>query len=106
MKSIILCLILTGVVFGADTEDIFFGRIDRGLIRDKRVSVSGYINATGCEASPCKLMAYRWFGSTKVLFILNFPDKFAPFVKRKRVLDPIRVSCVAISDFEYSECYL
>ncbi|GHV01180.1 hypothetical protein AGMMS49521_0820 [Campylobacterota bacterium] len=67
--------------------------------------MSGYVNATGCEKTPCRLMAYRWIDGAKVLFILNFPDRFQPFVSRKVVLDPIRVSCVAISDFEYSECY-
>jgi hypothetical protein len=105
MKSLFSSLILTCLLFSADTEDIFFGRVDRGAIRNKRVSVSGFIEATGCEQTPCKLTVYRWFDATKVLFILNFPDRFAPFVKRKRVLDPIRVSCVALSDFEYSECY-
>ncbi|MDR2152084.1 MAG: hypothetical protein LBO72_04630 [Helicobacteraceae bacterium] len=101
-----MILILACALFCADTKDIFFGEVDRGTLRGERVSVSGFVDATGCESAPCKVMAYRWFGSTKVLFILSFPDRFAPFVKRKRVLDPIRASCVMISDFEYSECYI
>ncbi|MDR1452009.1 MAG: hypothetical protein LBI57_06765 [Helicobacteraceae bacterium] len=105
MRSFIISLILTSVIFGADTEDIFLGRFDRGRLRGERVAVSGFVNATAREGSPYKITAYRWLGSIKVIFILNFSDKFAPFAKRKRVLDPIRVSCVMVSDFEYSECY-
>jgi hypothetical protein len=105
MKSIFLGFIVTCALFCADTSDIFFGVVDRAAVRGKRVSISGFVNATGCEASPCKMTAYRWFGDAKVIFILNFPDRFAPFVKRKRVLDPIRVNCEMVSDFEYSACY-
>ncbi|GHV58947.1 hypothetical protein FACS1894103_1370 [Campylobacterota bacterium] len=82
------------------------GYKDRSTLREKRVSVSGYVNATGCEQTPCKLMAYRWIEGAKVLFILNFDDRFIPFVSRKRVLDPVRVSCIMTSDFEYRECLL
>ncbi|MDR0664823.1 MAG: hypothetical protein LBF86_04795 [Helicobacteraceae bacterium] len=106
MKSLFFGLILAYALFSAETEDIFFGLVNRGDLRGERVSVSGFVNATGCEKLPCKIMAYRWLGSTKVLFILNFPNKFAPIARRKRALDPVRVSCVMISDFEYSECYL
>ena len=104
MKSLFCLFILTSSLFCADTTDIFLGFKDRSALREKRVSVSGFVNAAGCEKAPCKLMAYRWIGSTKVLFILNFDDRFTPFVSRKRVLDPIRVSCVMTSDFEYREC--
>ncbi|GHS87678.1 hypothetical protein FACS189487_04280 [Campylobacterota bacterium] len=108
MKSFIIALILTALAFdtafSADTLDIYYGKINRADVRGKRVSVSGFVNATGCEQTPCKLMAYRWFEDAKVLFILNFPDRFAPFVRKKRVLDPIRVNCVMKSDFEYTDC--
>ncbi|MDR2905899.1 MAG: hypothetical protein LBU73_08095 [Helicobacteraceae bacterium] len=99
-----LALFFGANMIAADTEDIYYGKINRGSVRGKRVSVSGFVNATGCEKLPCKIMGYRWFADAKVLFILNFPDRFAPFVSRKRVLDPIRVNCVMKSDFEYVDC--
>lgn len=105
MRSFVLGLFLSASLFGADTLDIFWGKVDRSELRGKRVSISGYVNATGCEGLPCKLMAYRWIEGAKVLFLLEFQDRFQPYVARKRVLDPIRVHCVMISDFEYGDCF-
>ncbi|MGE4294430.1 MAG: hypothetical protein AB7E49_01865 [Campylobacterales bacterium] len=92
-------------MLAADTQELFLGKVDRGELRGKRVSMSGYVNATGCEKLPCRLMAYRWIDGAKVLFILEFQDRFQPYASRKRVLDPIRVHCVAVSDFEYKDCF-
>lgn len=99
-----LIIIFLSSVVASDTNDIFLGKVDRSTLRGKMVSISGKVNATGCEKLPCKLMGYRWFDNTKVLFILEFEDRFAPFVKRKRVLDPIHAHCIMVSDFEYKEC--
>lgn len=96
---------LCGSLLASDTLDIFWGKVDRSELRGKRVSISGYVNATGCEQLPCKLMAYRWIDSAKVLFLLEFQPRFQPYVARKRVLDPIRVHCVMASDFEYKDCF-
>lgn len=104
-KSLFLLLFVPLIIFASDTIDIFKGTVDRSTLRGKRVSISGNVNATGCDKLPCKIMAYRWFDNTKVLFIMEFQDRFEPFVSRKRVLDPIHAHCIMISDFEYSDCY-
>jgi hypothetical protein len=104
MKSFFLAVIVTTSLFCAETVNIFLGNLDRAALRSKRVSISGQVERTGCDALPCALMGGRFIENAKVLFILRFPDQFQPYVKRKRVLDPIRVNCVMVSDFEYEDC--
>lgn len=104
MQKILLVSFFICALVASDTQNIFLGKVDRSTLRGKMVSVSGKVNATGCDKLPCKLMAYRWINDTKVLFILEFEDRFAPYVKRKRVLDPIHAHCIMVGDFEYNQC--
>ena len=105
MKTVTFLLISALFLYGSDTLDIFWGHVDRSELRGNRVSLSGKVNATGCEELPCRLMAYRWIEGAKVLFLLEFRDRFAPMVSRKKVLDPIHAHCIMVSDFEYNDCF-
>jgi hypothetical protein len=105
MKTVATLLILALFLQADDTLDIFWGRVDRGDLRGSRVTLSGQVNATGCEETPCRLMAYRWIEGAKVLFLLEFREPFTPYVARKKVLDPVHAHCIMVSDFEYNDCF-
>ncbi|MCV6606666.1 MAG: hypothetical protein OIF32_00505 [Campylobacterales bacterium] len=71
---------------------------------DTRVTISGFVDATGCEKLPCKLRIKQKVRGVFVLMTLTFKDLHQKEVSRKRVLDPIVSSCIYKTPFKYEEC--
>lgn len=103
-KNAFIIIILFSFIIADDVKEIFLGELDRGSLNGKRVTVSGFVKATGCEKIPCKLRIKRRVKNAYVILNLTFKDIHQKEVSRKKVLDPIFASCVYIDPFHYEEC--
>jgi len=101
-----LLLLISIHSFADNMEEIFLGTVDRSTLIGKRVTVTGRMEAKGCDLGkpPCKIIIKRKIKGALVFMTLTFNEKYAYLVEKKWIASPIVASCVYHSPFLYSDC--